>query len=108
MNFQLFLFFYFIAVNNPCCLRYFYSILYDITVKWSYGLWGAISGSYDSGSFSGSKEDYRAPDTTEFKEEFVKAWILSNMGLLFVFHLIFFTIYLVVKLLSIVKIKGFS
>ena len=71
-------------------------------------MWGAISGSYDSGSFSGSKEDYRAPDTTEFKEEFVKAWILSNMGLLFVFHLIFFTIYLVVKLLSIVKIKGFS
>lgn len=105
MNFQVFVFFYFIGVNQPCCLRYFYHILYMITVRWSYALRNSMSDDFYDNNVSGDIEYYNQPQTPVFIRDRVTAWILANMGLLFVFHCIILVAYIIVKILSFLKIN---
>lgn len=44
------------------------------------------------------------PETNEFLDSDVSSWILANMGILFIFHLLIFLIYISIKIFSFVKI----
>ena len=100
MNFQLLTFFLFYGVNIPCCVQRFLHILYTISVKWDYALRWAINNEnhwknkYKNGIIESQ------PHGIIFIKEDVRAFVLHNMGLLFVFHLIFLCFYIVYKILS--------
>lgn len=93
-------------MNQPCCLRYFYQILYNISVRWNYALRNSFINGYVYDKYEGDIEYYNKPNTNEFKLAKVSAWILANMGLLFCFHLIILLVYIIFKLLSVLK-SGF-
>ena len=99
MNFQLLTFFLFIGIKIPCCVKKFLSILYLVTVKWDYGLRWLIDIinedklSYKNGLISSQ------PENLEFNDENVKAFILHNMGILFIIHFIFLIFYIIMRIL---------
>ena len=92
------------GVEQPCALFEFYKILYLITVKWNYLLRGSMN-QYLRGSFQGDLEDYNAPYSKNYLYENVSAWILANMGLVFILHCAFLLAYIIVKAISFMKIN---
>ena len=106
MNMQLVTFFLFYGVNIPCCVQRFLHILFKISVKWNYALRWAINNE------NHWKEEFQRgvlesqPEGIIFVKEDVRSFVLHNMGLLFVFHLVFLVFYLVYKILS--KVRNFQ
>ena len=102
MNFQLLTFFLFLGIKIPCCLREFLHVLYLVTVKWDYALRPLIdytnnSDTYDEGILMSQ------PDYIEFRNENVEGFLLHNMGVLFIFILLFKAVYIVIKFFSFFK-----
>ena len=50
-------------------------------------------------------EDYNAPYSKNYLYENVSAWILANMGLVFILHCAFLLAYIIVKAISFMKIN---
>lgn len=96
MKLQLVAFFAILGIYMPCCLREFLHSLYKFAISWDHHLRNWINDINENSS--DYREGINEPISRNFDYENVKAFILHNMGIFFIVHLVIFIIYLLIKI----------
>lgn len=97
MRLQMVAFFLLLAVNLPCCVKEFLNILYLIVVRWDHAFGTVIDHSQkSSASFNRGLQSQMPPE--RFAEVGVRAFILHNLCVAFIVHLVILLVYIVVKI----------
>lgn len=99
------MFFYFLNVKLPCCLREFYHILFTVTIKWNKAFTGFLFVNDDGFDFLNHKRDSIA-DVIGYQKEEIYAYLLSNIGFLFLLHIIFLIVFIVCSVLLFIYPKN--
>ncbi len=96
MKLQMVAFFIFINVYMSCCLRRFLHYLYKYGVSWDHELRELFDNWWDDEHdyVEGLNEFY----LTSFISEDVQRFILHNMGIFFLVHIVIFIVYILIKL----------
>jgi hypothetical protein len=105
MKLQMIAFLLFINSPLPCCLRTFLNHLYKWAVSWAHGM-GPVwnSSNQNNGTYSDDLNNNLPP--TVMAKEGIYAYLLHNMGVVLIFHLVIFVVYLVFLLID--KMKNAS
>lgn len=96
MKLQLVAFLIFLCVYMPCCIKAFLHTLYKYGVSWDHHLREWIDEMHDSSDYDEGFIEKRLPE--RFRDEYVKPFILHNMGIFFIVHLVILLAYLIVKI----------
>lgn len=105
MKLQMIAFLLFINSPLPCCLRTFLNHLYEWAVSWAHGMGPVWNSSNKNNESYYDDLNNNLPPTVMAKEG-IFAYLLHNMGVVFIFHLTIFVLYLVFLLID--KMKNAS
>jgi hypothetical protein len=105
MKLQMVAFLIFINTPFPCCLRIFLEWLYRYAVGWAHGfspVWDSAhqgDSVYQNGILNNSPPEYlnRLPNE---KSSLIKAYLLHNMGVIFIFHLVILVVYIIFRIVD--------
>lgn len=105
MKLQMIAFLLFINSPLPCCLRSFLNHLYKWAVSWAHGMGPVWNSSNQNNQTYNNDLNNNLPPVIMAKEG-IFAYLLHNMGVVLIFHLVIFVIYLVFLLID--KMKNAS
>ena len=105
MKLQMVAFLIFINTPFACCLRIFLETLYRYAVGWAHGMGPAWDGAhrndlvYNSGFNQTGFPNYVNARSDE-SGQYVKAFLLHNMGIIFIFHLVVLVVYIIFRIID--------
>ena len=97
MKLQLVAFFLFLGVYSPCCVKEFLNILFKYAIRWNSYLSPTID-SINSLDSEYSKGIVNEKIPFQMKDEGVTPYLIHNIGISFIFHIILFFIYIILKI----------
>lgn len=105
MKLQLVAFLVFLNTPFPCCLRIFLEQLYRYAVSWAHGMGPVWDSAHigDSAYNNGLSNNLPPEFVSKFGENqgaVVKAFILHNMGVIFIFHLVVLVVYIIFQIID--------
>lgn len=105
MKLQLVAFLIFLKSPLPCCLRIFLEYLYKYAVSWANGMGPVWDSAHTGDSAYRNGLDNNLPPV--FVNKFgdnqgnvVKAYLLHNMGVIFIFHLVVLVVYIIFRIVD--------
>ena len=104
MKLQLVAFLLLLNSPLPCCVRIFLSELYKYAVSWAHGM-GPV---WDSSSKGNSKYQDgldNNPVPPHYAKEGIRAYLLHNMGVVFIFHLVVLFVFLAFLIMNLFQKK---
>ncbi len=97
MKLQLIAFFCLLALYVPCCVKEFLNIIYKVVVSWNHGLETIINNSnVNDADYKSGIDSKEVP--INFEEKGIEIFLLHNIGISFIVHLLIFLFYFVVKI----------
>lgn len=96
MKLQLVAFFAILGIYMPCCLREFLHNLYKFAVSWDHHLRHWIDDIYENSN--DYTEGINESISLNYDYENVKNFILHNMGIFFIVHLVILVLYILIKI----------
>ena len=97
MKLQLIAFFCLLALYVPCCVKEFLNIIYQVVISWNHGLKTIINNSnVNDADYKSGIDSKEVP--INFEEKGIEIFLLHNIGVSFIVHLLIFLFYLVVKI----------
>lgn len=102
MKLQMVAFLLLINTSFPCCMKLFFESLYKYAVSWAHGM-GSVwdSTQQNNINYQNGINESSVPD--HLFREGIKSFLLHNMGVVFIFHLVVMMIYLVFKIADIIR-----
>ena len=105
MKLQFIAFLVFINTPFACCLRIFLDHFYRYAVGWAHGMGPVWNSAYTGNSeYQSGLENSNLPEfiTRRSDEDgsYVKAYLLHNMGVIFIFHLVVLVVYIVFRIVD--------
>lgn len=104
MKLQLVAFLLLLNSPLPCCVRIFLSELYKYAVSWAHGM-GPVwdSNNQNSSSYQDGLNNNPVPE--HYAKEGIRAYLLHNMGVVFIFHLVVLVVFLAFLVMNIFQKK---
>ena len=105
MKLQFVAFLVFLNTPFPCCLRIFLEWLYRYAVGWAHGFGPVWDSAHtgDSKYFDGMRNNVPPEFLNRHPDEnsaYVKAYLLHNMGVVFIFHLVILVVYIIFRIVD--------
>ena len=97
MKLQLIAFLLLLALYVPCCVKEFLNPIYNVVVSWNHGLSSIINNSNTNDvDFKKGIDSTAVP--LSFNEKGIEIFLLHNIGVSFIVHLLIFLFYVIVKI----------